>query len=123
MKRAVTLTLVGQLTAAMFSIAAVTVPFVALSATSKLNTILTNIQDTLGIVIKILITLALVVFIWGVVRFIGAAGNIQAVKQAKGIMTYGLIAIAVLAMMTGIIAFLQTYFGISGGQPIKIPQF
>ena len=103
-------------------IAAVIVPFVA-SAASKLNTILTNIQDTLGIVIKILMTLALVVFIWGIVQFIAAAGDPQAITRAKGIMKYGIIAIAILAMMTGIIAFLQTYFGIQGGQPIKIPQF
>lgn len=114
--------LVKQVTAAMLSIAAVMVPF-SVFAASKLNTILTNIQDTLGIVIKILLTLAFVVFIWGVVRFIAATGNIQAIKQARGIMTYGIIAIAVLAMMTGIVAFLQTYFGITGGVPIKIPQF
>ena len=66
---------------------------------------------------------ATVVFIWGIVRFIAAAGNVQEIKKAKGIMLYGIIAIAVLAMMTGIIEFLQIYFGISGGQPIKIPQF
>lgn len=98
-------------------------PLTVSAAASKINTILTNVQDTLNIVIKILITMALVVFIWGIVRFIAAAGNIQEVKKAKGIMTYGIIALAVLAMMTGIIAFLQGYFGISPGQPIKIPQF
>ena len=98
-------------------------PITAFAANSKIKTILTNIQDTLGIVIKIFITLALVIFIWGVVRFILAAGNPQARNQAKGIMLYGIIAIAILAMMTGIVAFLQTYFGITPGQPIKIPQF
>ena len=101
----------------------VIMPITAFAANSKIKTILTNIQDTLGIVIKIFITLALVIFIWGVVRFIVAAGNPQARNQAKGIMLYGIIAIAILAMMTGIVAFLQTYFGITPGQPIKIPQF
>ncbi len=101
---------------------AVIMPF-SVSAASKINKILTNIQDTLNIVIRILITMALVVFVWGIVRFIAAAGNIQEVKKAKGVMTYGIIALAILATMTGIIAFLQTYFGITGGQPIKIPQF
>ncbi|MEK7083558.1 MAG: hypothetical protein AAB972_05275, partial [Patescibacteria group bacterium] len=101
----------------------VIMPITAFAAGSKIKTILTNIQDTLGIVIKIFITLALVIFIWGVVRFILAAANPQARNQAKGIMLYGIIAIAILAMMTGIVAFLQTYFGITPGQPIKIPQF
>lgn len=106
----------------MYIIAAVIMP-ITVSAASKINTILEQLKDTLNIVIKILMTMALVVFIWGIVRFIAAAGNIMEVKKAKGIMTYGIIALAILATMTGIIAFLQAYFGISPGQPIKIPQF
>jgi len=107
----------------MFSIAAVVVPAAALAAESDITKILNNTKDLLNLVIKILITLALVVFIWGIVQFIAAAGNPQKIRQAKGTILYGIIAIAILAMMTGIIAFLQTYFGISGGVPIKIPQF
>ncbi len=123
MDRTVTRISANHITAAMFSIAAVVVPAAALAAESDITKILNNTKDLLNLVIKILITLALVVFIWGIVQFIAAAGNPQKIRQAKGTILYGIIAIAILAMMTGIIAFLQTYFGISGGVPIKIPQF
>ena len=93
------------------------------SAASQINTILTNLQDTIQIVLKIMITLAIVVFISGIVKLIAAAGNPQMIKQAKSIIALGIISLAVLATLTGIIAFLQTYFGISPGNPIKVPQF
>ena len=112
-----------HITAAMTSIAAVIVPIAALAAESDITKILNNTKDLLNLVIKILITLALVIFIWGIVQFIAAAGNPQKIRQAKGTILYGIIAIAILAMMTGIIAFFQTYFGIQGGVPINIPQF
>lgn len=114
-------TRVIHLTAAMLCVAAVVVPLVA--SASKLNDILTNIQGTLALVLRILMTLAFVVFIWGIVKFIAAAGNPQAVKQAKGIMYYGIIALAIMATMTGIIVFLQAYFGVSGNPNINVPQF
>lgn len=105
----------------MLCVAAVVVPLVA--SASKLNDILTNIQGTLALVLRILMTLAFVVFIWGIVKFIAAAGNPQAVKQAKGIMYYGIIALFIMASMTGIIVFLQAYFGVSGNPNINVPQF
>ncbi len=113
---------VTRITAATFSVAAVIVPL-SVSAASKINEILTNAQDTLNIILRILMTLAVVIFIWGIVRMIAAAGNATAIKQAKGILLWGIIGIAVMASMTGIVAFLQTYFGVSGNDTIKVPQF
>ncbi|MDP3779498.1 MAG: hypothetical protein Q8R30_05655 [bacterium] len=111
-----------RITAATFSVAAVIVPL-SVSAASKINEILTNAQNTLNIVLRILMTFAVVIFIWGIVRMIAAAGNAAAVKQAKGILLWGIIGIAVMASMTGIVALLQTYFGVSGGDTITVPQF
>jgi len=112
---------ITRITAASFSVAAVIVPSRVLA--SKINQILTGAQDTLNIILRILMTFALVVFIWGIVQLILAAGNAAAVKQAKGILLWGIIGIAVMASMTGIIAFLQTYFGVSGNDTITVPQF
>ena len=104
-------------------LAAVIVPVTASAADSQIKQILTNTQDILNLLIQIVMTLAFVVFIFGIVKFIAAAGNPQQATQAKKTMLYGIIGIAVMAMITGIIAFLQTYFGIQGGVPIKVPQF
>ena len=104
-------------------LAAVIVPVTASAAGNSIQKILTNTQDLINILLQIVMTLAFVVFIWGIVKFIAAAGNPQKMTQAKHTILYGIIGIAVMAMITGIIAFLQTYFGIQGGVPIKIPQF
>ncbi len=98
-------------------------PSIALAATSELGKILTNTQEVITIVLRIVMTLAFVVFIWGIVKLIAASGNPQKIAQAKTIILYGIIGLAVMASIGGIIAFLQTYFGTPGGVPIKIPQF
>ncbi len=105
------------------SVVAVIMPFIVLAQDSQLKIILTNTQEMLTLILQISMTLAFVVFIWGIVRFIAAAGNPQQIKQAKSIIVYGIIGIAIMAMTTGIIVFLQLYFGIPGGGSIKIPQF
>ena len=112
-----------HITAAMLCMAAVIAPMGALAAESEIKKILTNTQDVLKIVLAIVMTLAFVVFIWGIVKLIAAAGSPQKMMQAKGIILYGIIGIAIMATITGIIAFLQAYFGVTGGVPIKVPQF
>ena len=107
----------------MLCMAAVMVPLAASAAGSEIQQILTQTQEVLKILLLIVMTLALIVFVWGIVKFIGAAGNPQKMTQAKYTILYGIIGIAVMAMITGIIAFLQTYFGVTGGVPIKVPQF
>ena len=103
-------------------VGAVIVP-ATVSADSQLTQILTSVQGLLQTVLQILITFAFVVFIWGIVKLISAGGNPQQAAQAKKTILYGIIGIAVIASIAGIIAFIQTYFGISGGGSIKIPQF
>ena len=123
--------LIGKLpkyiTAAIqISMAAVIMPLAALAEEGDggdIQTILSNTQEVLQIILAIVMTLALVVFIWGIVKFIAAAGNPQKMTQAKYTILYGIIGIAVMATITGIIAFLQSYFGVTGGTPIEVPQF
>ena len=123
--------LIGKLpkyiTAAIqISMAAVIMPLAALAEEGDggdIQTILSNTQEVLQIILAIVMTLAIIVFIWGIVKFIAAAGNPQKMTQAKYTILYGIIGIAVMATITGIIAFLQSYFGVTGGIPIEVPQF
>ena len=110
-------------TTAALGAAVVFLPYAALAADSDIKKILTNTRDLLTILLQIAMTLAFVVFVWGIVKFIAAAGSPQKITQAKGIMLYGIIGIAVMAMITGIVAFLQSYLGIESGVPITVPQF
>ena len=112
-----------RITTAALGAAVVFAPITVSAADSHIKKILTNTQDLLNILLEIVMTLAFVVFIWGIVKFIAASGSTQKITQAKGIMYYGIIGLAVMAMITGIIAFLQNYFGIQSGIPITVPQF
>ena len=76
-------------------------------------------------VTTILFVLALAVFAWGIVKLILAAGDAGAVREARGIITWGVIALAVLASLYGIIFYIQTVVGVDSANmklDIQIPK-
>jgi len=81
-------------------------------------------QMTNGVRILIALTflLAIFFFAWGIIKLIIAAGDPEKIKEARGFLLWGVIGIAVLASIFGLITFLQNYFGITpGGGQIPIP--
>lgn len=89
---------------------------------SQINQIIINLIETARLVLVLLFVLALLVFVWGMVKFIFAASSPDKLKEAKGILWWGIIGMFILASVFGIVVALQTYFGI--GEPsIPIPQF
>ena len=106
--------------------ALLTAPLLAFAQTPSMGpakSILLNIRDLLPVVVKILITLAFVVFGWGIVKLIIAGGDTKKISGAKGILTYGIIGIFVLASILGILTFIKTYIGIPDNAPITVPKF
>jgi len=89
---------------------------------SHINQIIVNLIGTARLVLVLLFVLAMLVFVWGMVKFIFAASNPEQLKKAKGILWWGIIGMFVLASVFGIVVALQTYFGI-GAPRIPIPQF
>lgn len=103
---------------------AVLLPLVvaAQGATDKITPVAQNLLTALNVVVTIVFVLAVVVFGWGIVQLIIAAGDPAKIKQARQFIWWGIIGIAVLASIWGIIQFLQGYLGVGGGtQPIKPP--
>ena len=88
----------------------------------QINTIIENLIGTATQLLILLDIMALMVFVWGIVKFIFAAGNPEQIKSAKGILWYGIIGLFILTSAFGIVLALQTYFGVTA-QPIPIPQF
>ena len=83
-----------------------------------------NIITVAKVLVEIVFAFALVMFGWGIVKLISAAGDPGAIKTAKGYIIWGVIGMAVLASLTGLITYLQMYFGVkSGGGTIQTPKF
>jgi hypothetical protein len=92
-------------------------PALALAA-SLLDT-LAFFNTLLNGAIGLLITLAIIAFFWGLVRYLFSAGE----EKSKGlqIMLYGVITIFVMVSVWGIVRLLQSTFGVTSTTPV-IPQ-
>jgi hypothetical protein len=84
-----------------------------------------TILDTLNLVntvinalVPIIISLALVVFFWGLVVYIVQLGNEEKRKEAMQLMIWGVIAIFVMVSIWGIIRLLQSTFKVTSQDPI-----
>lgn len=87
-------------------------PLVALAQSkTTLETIINNSKDIFNLVIGVLFVLATVVFLWGIIQFIAKSGDPEGQKKAKGIMTWGIVGLAVMAAAWGVAQILINFFG------------
>ena len=73
--------------------------------------------------VPFLMTLAIAIFVYGVVKFIAAAGDVQKIKEAKNYIVYGLLGLFVLVAFWGLVWVLAETFGISGASAPMSPVF
>ena len=95
----------------------------AQGATGTLGNVTTLVQQAskiLGLLIPMAFALAIIYFFFGVAKYIGKAGDPKAQEEGKNIMIYGVIGIAVMASVYGIVAYLQSTIGL-GANPTTIP--
>lgn len=90
---------------------------------TDVDKILIKTLNTLRIVVLIVFVLAVIVFGWGIVKLILAAGNPTEIAKAKSFIWWGVIGMFILASIAGIIVYLQDFFGVSSGGTIKFPTF
>ncbi|PIP55933.1 MAG: hypothetical protein CO183_01230 [Candidatus Zambryskibacteria bacterium CG_4_9_14_3_um_filter_42_9] len=78
--------------------------------------LITAFGNIVSTAIPIVVGLALLIFFWGLVKFIFAQGSEDAKEQGKRIMIWGTIALFVMVSIWGIVAFMQEAF-LLGGNP------
>ncbi|QQG45616.1 MAG: hypothetical protein HYW89_01695 [Candidatus Sungiibacteriota bacterium] len=102
-----------------FVVGASLLPLVAGAQTPQtLSDIIQKISGTLQTIIGVLFVLATVIFLWGVIKFVASAGDETARSKAKGIMTWGIIGLAVMAATWAVVNILVNYFvGTDAGIP------
>ncbi|MDP2705289.1 MAG: hypothetical protein U1D31_00150 [Patescibacteria group bacterium] len=76
----------------------------------------------MGLLYPALVALALLVFFWGLAKFMSGGGNEQSVEDGKKLMLWGIIGLFVLVSMWGIVRILVDSFGFDGGFPLA-PEF
>ncbi len=96
------------------------------SVSAQANTVnqtganVTNLLNIFGGLVSasigILVTLALAVFFWGLVKYLFNLGGEKGHEQGKHLMIYGIVALFVMVSVWGLIQFVQSFFGISGAQ-------
>lgn len=90
--------------------------FVGAQTLGNLDTFVTNIGDLVSTLLPIVVAIALLVFFWGLVKFIFAQGNEEAKADAKKIMLWGLVALFVMVSVWGLVEFIGNALGIDQGE-------
>lgn len=85
-----------------------------------LEGILCKIGDILNILIPILIVLAVVIFIWGVITYV-VGGDEEAKKKGRMRMVWGIVGIAVIVALWGLVRVLTRTFGVDRPENVNFP--
>lgn len=87
----------------------------------NLGNFVTQIGGVVARIIPVMFALAIVYFFWGVIKYIRSAGDPKEADAGKSIMIYGVIGIAVMASIYGLIAWLQGTLGVGSGGTVILP--
>lgn len=82
--------------------------------------LLCRVQQILNLVIPVLITLGVVYFVWGVISYV-VAGDDEAKKKGRDKIVYGIIGLAVIVAVWGLVKILTNTFGIDNTGQVNLP--
>ena len=111
-------------------IASVLIPLVAYAQINPSNTssgititaIFKRLTQIFNLIIPFLVLLGTVIFIWGIVKYVTAGGDEKRLEEAKSIIVWGIIALAVMLMAWGFVAVvIDAIFGTENLPPLPGP--
>jgi heme/copper-type cytochrome/quinol oxidase subunit 2 len=89
-------------------------------APSRNNTLADYIGNVLiplvDLLFPIIASLIILAFVWGMVKFIAAAGDEKAIESGKKLMIWGVVIFFILVTFWAIVLFIQDAFGLKGTQ-------
>ena len=85
------------------------------------NSLTKQVGDILKLLIPMAFALAILYFFYGVAKFVSSAGDEKKKDEGKNLMIWGVIAIAVMASLFGLVSWLQGVFGVSAGSSTITP--
>jgi hypothetical protein len=75
--------------------------------------IISYLVGILGSIIELLFGIAVLVFLWGIVKFVAHADDEKAVAEGKSLIVWGLVGLFVLVTFWGIVGYIQESIGIN----------
>lgn len=80
-----------------------------------------TIMPIINVVIPLLIAVAVVLFLYGVVKFITSGGDEEKRKEARSFMLYGIIGIFVMVSVWGLVGILSDTLGLGTSSNVRVP--
>ncbi len=95
-------------------------PMAAMAAT--ISSVITTASDIVRMIVPILITIALIIFIWGIIKYITAGDDEENRGKARNIILYGIIGLFAIVAVWGLVALIRNTFGITE-TTVDTPQY
>lgn len=89
----------------------------------QLSALLIQFLGVLNVLVSVIIALALIFFLWGMAIFILNSGQEEKRKEGKQKMIWGVIVLAVMVAIWGIVKFVLGAFALSPGGSVLPPIF
>ena len=83
-------------------------------ATTPLETTVATFGKLVNQLVPIMIVLAVLVFFWGLVKYIASASDESSKESGKTLMIWGMVALFVMVAFWGILGYMQSTLGLSG---------
>lgn len=92
------------------------------ASTVWLDTFFVQIQNVIDAAVPVLLLVAFLYFVWGMVIFIGSAGDERRQVTGRNQMFWGIIALFILSVVWGIIQLMQALLGVDAGTAPVAPR-
>jgi hypothetical protein len=88
---------------------------------SGIGNLVSQIGRIIAQIIPIVFAIAIIYFFWGVATYIRSAGDPKNQEAGRSMMIYGIIGIAVMASVYGLVGWLQGTLGVNPGGTVVLP--
>ncbi len=96
-----------------------TAPLTVLAEVKNFGALVTQLTSYIKLLVPFIISLALLVFLWGIFKMVFAGGSEVDVKEGTKFMTWGIVSLFVMVSVWGLVAILtKTFFN----DNVVIPQ-
>jgi hypothetical protein len=85
----------------------------------NLESLLRSVGRLVDIALPIVVAIGLLVFFWGLVKFIFAGE--EAKKEGRSLMIWGLVALFVMVSVWGLVRFIGVAVGVGQGDTVTVP--